>query len=78
MLDVALLSDNSVLKDRSCSKARIWQGTTVTIILLYIYWLIGSLKGEVHVIFFLLGFSLIIGDNLVDQLGMVWGTSCTF
>ena len=78
MLDVALLSGNSVLKERPCSKAWIWQGTTVTIILLYTYWLIGSLKGEVHVIFSFLGISLMIGDNLVDQLGMVWGTSCTF
>ena len=77
MLDVALLSGNSVLKERPCSKARIRPGTNVTIILLYTYWLIGSLKGEVHLNFYL-GFSLIKGENLVDQLGMVWETSCTF
>ena len=59
MLDVALLSGDSVLKVRPCSKARIWQGTDVTIILLYTHWLIGSLKGEVHLIFSFLGFSLI-------------------
>ena len=77
MLDVALLLGNSEQKERPCSKVRIWQGANVTKILLYTDWLIGSLKGEVHLNFYLC-FSYIKGDNLVDQLGMVWGTSCTF